>query len=86
MLVGDRLHAMRKGKNLSTEDIAKRTGLPRCFVSRIENGHLFPAIEAIEKLARALEVLPHHLFYDGEGLPLLPNLPKRKTSDDIVKG
>ena len=28
----------------------------------------------------------YQLFYDGEEPPELPNLPKRKTSDDIVWG
>jgi hypothetical protein len=28
----------------------------------------------------------YQLFYDREKLPELPNLPKRKSSDDIVWG
>jgi transcriptional regulator with XRE-family HTH domain len=60
--------------------------LLRCYISRVENGHTVPAIETLEKLARALEVPLYQLFYDGEEPPALPNLPKRKTSDDIVWG
>jgi hypothetical protein len=33
-----------------------------------------------------MEIPLYHLFYDGEEPPALPNLPKRKTSDDIVWG
>jgi len=40
----------------------------------------------LEKLARALEVPLYQLFYDGEEPPQLPNLPKRKSSDDIAWG
>ena len=40
----------------------------------------------LEKLARALEVPLYQVFYDGEEPPTLPNLPKRKTSDDIAWG
>lgn len=36
-------------------------------------------------MARALEVPLYQLFYDGEE-PLLPNLPKRRTVDDIAWG
>jgi hypothetical protein len=36
--------------------------------------------------SRALEVPMYQLFYDGEEPPKLPNLPKRKTADDIVWG
>jgi transcriptional regulator with XRE-family HTH domain len=86
MVIGDRLREMREGKKLSQGDIEKRTGLLRCYISRVENGHTVPAIETLEKLARALECPLYQLFYDGEGPPQLPNLLKRKSSDDIAWG
>jgi transcriptional regulator with XRE-family HTH domain len=86
MLIGDRLRELRAGKKLSQGDIEKRTGLLRCYISRVENGHTVPAIETLEKMARALEVPLYQLFYDGEEPPKLPNLLKRKTSDDVVWG
>ena len=86
MIIGDRLRAIREEKKLSQGDIEKRTGLLRCYVSRVENGHTVPAVETIEKFARALEVPVYQLFYDGEKPPQLPNLLKRKTAADIVWG
>ena len=86
MIIGDQLRAMREEKQLSQGDIEKRTGLLRCYISRVENGHTVPAIETLEKMARALEVPMYRLFYDGEEPPKLPNLPKRKSSDDISWG
>ena len=86
MIIGDRLRDMREQKKLSQGDIEKRTGLLRCYISRVENGHTVPAIETLEKLARALEVPLYHLFYDCDQPPKLPNLPKRKSSDDIAWG
>ena len=86
MVIGDRLRALREEKRLSQGDIEKRTGLLRCYISRVENGHTVPAIETIEKLARALEVPMYQVFYDGDKPPELPNLPKRKSADDIVWG
>ncbi len=86
MIIGDRLRDMREQKKLSQGDIEKRTGLLRCYISRVENGHTVPAIESLEKLARALEVPLYHLFYDGDEPPKPPNLPKRKSSDDIAWG
>jgi transcriptional regulator with XRE-family HTH domain len=77
---------MREEKKLSQGDIEKRTGLLRCYISRVENGHTVPAIETLEKLARALEVPLYQLFYDGEEPPKLPNLPRRKSSEDIAWG
>ena len=86
MIIGDRLRAMREEKQLSQGDIEKRTGLLRCYISRVENGHTVPAIETLEKLARAMEIPMYQLFYDGDEPPKLPNLLKRKTADDIVWG
>jgi transcriptional regulator with XRE-family HTH domain len=86
MIIGDRLRALREEKKFSQGDIEKRTGLLRCYISRVENGHTVPAIETLEKMARALEVPLYQLFYDGEEPPELPNLPKRKTADEIVFG
>ena len=86
MLIADRLRALREEKKLSQGDVEKRTGLLRCYISRVENGHTVPAIERLEKMARALEVPMYRLFYDGEKPPELPNLPKRKSSDDIAWG
>jgi transcriptional regulator with XRE-family HTH domain len=86
MIIGDRLRVLREDKKFSQGDIEKRTGLLRCYISRVENGHTVPAIETLEKLARALEVPLYQLFYDGEKPPELPNLPKRKNADEIVWG
>jgi transcriptional regulator with XRE-family HTH domain len=86
MVIAERIRELRESKNLSQGDVEKRTGLLRCYISRVENGHTVPAIETLEKLARALEVPLYQLFYDGEEPPKLPNLLKRKTADDIIWG
>src|SRR5258707_11455150 len=86
MVIADRLRALREEKKLSQGDIEKRTGLLRCYISRVENGHTVPAIETLEKLARAMEIPMYQWFYDGDEPPQLPNLPKRKSSDDIAWG
>ena len=80
-MIGDRLRTFREEKKLSQGDIEQRTGLFRCYISRVENGHTVPAIETIEKFARALEVPLYQLFYDGEEPPRLAALPKRKADD-----
>jgi len=86
MIIGDRLRDMREAKQLSQGDIEKRTGLLRCYISRVENGHTVPAIETLEKLARALESPLYQLFYDGDEPPKLPNLPKLKSSEENAWG
>src|SRR5580700_7200711 len=86
MIIGERLRALREEKKLSQGDIEEKTGLLRCYVSRVENGHTVPAVETLEKFARALEVPMYLLFYEGEEPPKLPNLLKRKSADDILWG
>src|SRR5207344_116632 len=86
MVIGNRLRELREQKKLSQGHIEKRTGLLRCYVSRVENGHTVPAVETLEKFARALEIPMYQLFYDGDEPPKLPNLLKRKSADDIVWG
>jgi transcriptional regulator with XRE-family HTH domain len=77
---------LRVEKNFSQGEIEKRTGLLRCYISRVENGHTVPAVETLEKFARALEVPMYQLLYDGEKPPQLPNPPKRKTAGEPAWG
>jgi transcriptional regulator with XRE-family HTH domain len=86
MIIGERLRALREEKEFSQGEIEKRTGLLRCYISRVENGHTVPAVETLEKFARALEVPMYQLFYDGEEPPELPKLPKRKTATEMAWG
>ena len=69
MIIGERLRVLREEKKLSQGDIEKRTGLLRCYLSRVENGHTVPAIETLEKLARALDMPLYQLLYDGDQPP-----------------
>jgi len=80
MLIGQRLRELRESKKFSQGDIEKRTGLLRCYVSRVENGHTIPNVETLEKWARALEIPLYRLFYDGETPPRKLALPASKQT------
>lgn len=84
MVIGTRLRALREQKGLSQGDIEKSTGLLRCYISRIENGHTIPSIETLERFAAALDVPLHSMFYSGDGEPPTPNLAPRKSLDDLA--
>jgi len=86
MVIAERLRSLREQKNLSQGDIEKRTGLLRCYISRVENGHTVPSIETLEKMARAMEVPLYQLFYEGEQPPKLPNFPARMKGDEASWG
>jgi transcriptional regulator with XRE-family HTH domain len=86
MVIGDRIRALREQRGFSQGQIEKRTGLLRCYISRVENGHTVPSIETVEKLAGALGVPLYQIFWDGEELPMLTNLPGRVTENEVVVG
>src|SRR5205814_9858389 len=86
MIIGERLRELREEKKLSQGDMEERTGLFRCYVSRVENGHTVPSIETLEKMARALEVPMYQLFYDGETPPEIPSLPRGLSSESVEWG
>ena len=65
MIIGDRLRELRVERNFSQAEIENRTGLLRCYISRVEHGHTVPTIETLDKIAGALEVPLYRLFYAG---------------------
>jgi len=81
MLIGNRLKELRESKELSQGDIEKRTGLLRCYISRVENGHTVPSVSTLERMARALEVPMYRLFHDGEAPTSLRKLKAPKDDE-----
>jgi len=80
--IGHRLRSLRKEKGLSQGDIEERTGLRRCYTSRVENGHIVPSIQTLEKMARALEIPLYQIFYDfGGSLALKETSVGRPTKE-----
>lgn len=86
MYIAARLRELREVKRLSQGDIEEKTGLLRCYVSRVENGHTIPSLATLEKFARALDVPTYQLFYDGEKPPAMSVLTKSAASDGISWG
>ncbi len=84
MLIGNRLRSLREGKKMSQGAIEKRSGLLRCYISRVENGYTIPSIKTLEKLAGALEVPLYQIFYDSIKVPASPIVPNRKRGGDTA--
>ncbi len=68
MVIGERLKAIRIHKGMSQGDVEQRSGLVRAYVSRVENGHLTPTLDTLEKFGRALKVPVYQLFYEDKKL------------------
>jgi transcriptional regulator with XRE-family HTH domain len=80
--IGTSIRAFRLQKGLSQGDIEKKTGLLRCYLSRVENGHTVPSLDTLSKIARALD-LPITQFFADESQGKQPNL--QKLSDDELR-
>ena len=83
MLIGERLRQIREDKKLSQGDVEKATGLLRCYISRVENGHTVPSVETLEKLARGMDVPMYQLFYDGTEPPAVPKIVKADSRTEL---
>ena len=84
MVIGTRLRSLRENKGMSQGDVEKITGMLRCYISRVENGHTIPSLQTLERFAGALELPLYEMFYSGEGEPPTPNLTPRKTLDELA--
>jgi transcriptional regulator with XRE-family HTH domain len=79
LMIGERLRTIRESKNLSQGDIEQRTGMLRCYTSRVGNGHTVPSLDTLAKYAQALEIPMYQLFFDGD------TEPKRIKALDLGK-
>jgi transcriptional regulator with XRE-family HTH domain len=76
MNIGATIRTYRLQKGMSQGDIEKRTGLLRCYLSRVENGHTVPSLDTLAKIAHAMELPLGQFFGDtvasnGKRLPRL---------------
>jgi len=67
MKIGMMIRGYRLQKGMSQGDIEKRTGLLRCYLSRVENGHTVPSLDTLSKIAHALDV-PLAQFFSEDSL------------------
>ncbi len=67
MNIGETIRNFRLQKSMSQGDIEKRTGLLRCYLSRVENGHTIPSLDTLAKIATAMEIPLAQFFSGGSG-------------------
>jgi transcriptional regulator with XRE-family HTH domain len=63
--IGTTIRDFRLQKGMSQGDIEKRTGLLRCYLSRVENGHTVPSLETLQKIAGALDLQLSQFFAEN---------------------
>ena len=80
----------RKEAGLTQEKLAELCNTDPCYIGQIENGRRFPSVTYIERIATALNIQPHHLFYDeanpeNAGLEVLRKEHKQKIKTMLVE-
>jgi len=71
--IGTTIRDFRLQRGMSQGDIEKRTGLLRCYLSRVENGHTVPSLETLQKIAAALD-LPLSQFFAEDPVKEVPGM------------
>ncbi len=79
MNIGETIRNYRLQKSMSQGDIEKRTGLLRCYLSRVENGHTIPSLDTLAKIATAMEVPLAQFFGDSMRTEAKPCLVWERT-------
>ena len=82
MKIGSTIRDYRLEKGLSQGDVEKRTGLLRCYLSRVENGHTVPSLDTLTKIAQALELPLAQFFSDG---PARARASAPRVSDEELR-
>ena len=82
MKIGTTIRAYRLQKGLSQGDIEKKTGLLRCYLSRVENGHTVPSLDTLAKIADAMDIPVAQFFSDGR---ISAETTAPKMSDDELR-
>jgi transcriptional regulator with XRE-family HTH domain len=72
--IGTTIRDFRLQKGMSQGDIEKRTGLLRCYLSRVENGHTVPSLETLQKISGALDLQLSQFFADDQAPREMSNL------------
>ncbi len=83
MNIGETIRNYRLQKGMSQGDIEKRTGLLRCYLSRVENGHTIPSLDTLAKIATAMDLPLAQFFADNSNDNHKANLPQ--LSEDEVR-
>jgi transcriptional regulator with XRE-family HTH domain len=83
--IGARIRQLREQRGLTQGDIEEKTGLMRCYISRVENGFKVPSLETLEKFAAAFDLPLYRLFYNSSEPPPTAYLTSRPSFQDLLQ-
>jgi len=80
--IGQVIRSYRGDRGMSQGDIERRTGLLRCYLSRVENGHTVPSLETLAKIGEAMDINLADFFPGGDSAQ---DLQTRKVLSELSK-
>ena len=88
--IGKNIRKIRKSQGLTLESLAKKTGISKGYLSKLENSDKAPPVSTMLNIAEALQVSISHLFGEKQE-PLSASLVKKgerqlMARDGIVFG
>jgi transcriptional regulator with XRE-family HTH domain len=78
--IGAAIRNYRLDRGMSQGDIEKRTGLLRCYLSRVENGHTVPSLDTLQKIATALDMQLSQFFSEAP----ITEVQGTSLSEDVI--
>ena len=64
MKIGHKIRELRRQKDLTQDELGRKTKIHGRYISKLENNHSVPSIDIIKKIASALDITVDHLLYD----------------------
>jgi len=66
MKFNEKIKALRKASNMSQKDLAEKINVHVTHLSKMENGHLLPSIDIVQRLMKVFAVSADNLLNDNE--------------------
>ena len=89
-MISQTLKELRKGKNMSIDELAKISGISNANISKIENNKVVPSADIVLKLSEIFECSTDHLLKGKNIQPVSIENNKNAfnsnvNNDDVVK-
>ncbi len=81
--IGTKIRRLRTKKEMTMEEVARRAGCSRAFLSRVERNESMPSVATLVAISEALDVSPGYFFEDTEAeLAVVQRAAERKRFED----
>ncbi len=83
--LGERVRDLRRSLGWTLEEAARRAGLARSTLSKIENGQMSPTYDALKKLASGLAITVPQLFTPPSKAQVNGRMAVTRTGDGLLQ-